>query len=174
MKKGLTYLCACLPLLAAGCFKEVGTQTDLVLKPWLQHESGAPFEADSAVIAYAFEADTARWTVASYENARNGILTARNGSETRTGIRGERYGEDSIRTPMLRMHLERNPVILLAVDTVQRLYGFRAQELGENLSPLYVSVVFRPWRQMRLYEDGAWIMINDFYEDGDENEPTDR
>ena len=75
---------------------------------------------------------------------------------------------DSVEIDLVSMHVERSPVVLVAVDPVNRLYGYRQLELGENLSPLWVSVVFRPWRLMRKYVDGAWRMVNEFYEENDE------
>ena len=32
-----------------------------------------------------------------------------------------------------------------------KLYGYRQQDLGENLPQLYTSVIFRPWKQLKKY-----------------------
>ena len=61
------------------------------------------------------------------------------------------------------MRVGSTPVVVVAVDTENRLYGYRQQDLGENLPQLFTSVIFRPWKQMKKYVDGTWRMFNDFY-----------
>lgn len=153
----------------AGCFKEVSMRTDVVLKPWVQAESNGELQGVEDPVAWAFEADTAQWTVASYADALAGRLTdKRTGAEGPRPVEGALMRIDSVEIDLVSMHVERSPVVLVAVDPVNRLYGYRQLELGENLSPLWVSVVFRPWRLMRKYVDGAWRMVNEFYEENDE------
>ena len=73
MKRTILYAAAA--LLLGGCFKSVGYDTDVILKSWVQTESAAELKPAQGVVAYAFEADTVTWTVASYEDALNGVLT---------------------------------------------------------------------------------------------------
>lgn len=80
MKRTILYAAAA--LLLGGCFKSVGYDTDVILKSWVQTESAAELKPAQGVVAYAFEADTVTWTVASYEDALNGVLT-RKGNRTR-------------------------------------------------------------------------------------------
>ena len=149
-----------------GCFKNVGYDTDIRLKSWMQAESSANLEGMSGVVAYAFEADTLTWTIASYEDALNGVLTRKESGERGVApVAGELILVDSVATEVLSMQVSSTPVILVAVDTENRLYGYRQQDLGENLSPLYTSVIFRPWKLMKKYVDGSWRMFNDFYVD---------
>ena len=68
-----------LPLLAAaallaGCFKDVSYKTNYVLKPLAQAQTVDPVEPFEGLKAYAFDADTAFYTVASYEDALNGVI----------------------------------------------------------------------------------------------------
>ena len=37
------------------------------------------------------------------------------------------------------------------------------QEIAENFPKLYVSVVFKPWKEGTEYKDGNWIFRNQFY-----------
>ena len=68
-----------LPLLAAaalfaGCFKDVSYKTNYVLKPLAQAQTVDPIEPFEGLKAYAFDADTVFYTVASYEDALNGVI----------------------------------------------------------------------------------------------------
>ena len=170
-------------LLMSGCFKSVGYDTDVILKSWVQAESSGELVPATGVVAYAFEADTMTWTIASYEDALNGVLT-RKGSDER-GVApadGAVIRVDSVEMDLLSMHVSSTPVIVVAVDTENKLYGYRQQDLGENLPQLYTSVIFRPWKQLKKYVDGSWRMINEFYveapiepedPDGDTEDPDD-
>ena len=76
--KGMRFLYALTAaMLLAGCFKKVSLETAYVLKPQVQELSGDPTQAVTGVKTYAFAADTNRYTVASYEDALNGIITLR-------------------------------------------------------------------------------------------------
>ena len=77
-----------LPLLAAaallaGCFKDVSYKTNYVLKPLAQAQTVDPVEPFEGLKAYAFDADTAFYTVASYEDALNGVIARKD--DLRTG-----------------------------------------------------------------------------------------
>lgn len=170
-------------LLMSGCFKSVGYDTDVILKSWVQAESSGELVPATGVVAYAFEADTMTWTIASYEDALNGVLT-RKGSDERgvAPVDGAVIRVDSVEMDLLSMHVSSTPVIVVAVDTENKLYGYRQQDLGENLPQLYTSVIFRPWKQLKKYVDGSWRMINEFYveapiepedPDGDTEDPDD-
>jgi len=89
MKRTILYAAAA--LLLGGCFKSVGYDTDVILKSWVQTESAAELKPAQGVVAYAFEADTVTWTVASYEDALNGVLTRKGTDEAGVSPRA-RYG----------------------------------------------------------------------------------
>ncbi len=168
----LTAAAVAAALCAAGCFKKVSYDTELVIKPLVQHETGAVPETVPGAVAYAFGVDTALWTVASYADALEGVLTAREG--------GERYTTPLARTePFVRdgtenwisMRLSTPSALLLVVDTQNRLYGYCQYKFAENLPQTFISTVFRPWKQAKFYVDGAWRMYNEFYEPEPEPEP---
>lgn len=176
MKRGMIAAAAAAALLLGGCFKKVSYDTEYVLKPLVQTESQGSFVPLEGAVCYAFEVDPEAWTVASYDDAATGVLTSVEDPAlklTPPDAMGEPYDEYEELTGCLAMRISGPAVMIVAVDPVHKLYGFRAQELGENLSPLFVSAVFRPWRQGRSYTDGSWTMVNDFYEEessGDETE----
>lgn len=164
MKRAILYMLTA--LLLSGCFKSVGYETDVILKSWVQAESSGELVPATGVVAYAFEADTTTWTIASYEDALNGVLTRKGTDETGvTPVKGVVMRVDSVNMDLLSMHVSSSPVVVVAVDTENKLYGYRQQELGENLPQLYTSVIFRPWKQLKKYVDGTWRMINEFYVD---------
>ena len=79
-----------LPLLAAaallaGCFKDVSYKTNYVLKPLAQAQTVDPVEPFEGLKAYAFDADTAFYTVASYEDALNGVIARKDDLSDRRG-----------------------------------------------------------------------------------------
>ena len=154
-------------VLLAGCFKKVRYETAYVLEPWVELTSGGEkvaYQWDT-IRCYAFPTDTTDWTVASYQDALDGVVTS-----LRTGERlaqpmasGEPYRMDGNEN-WLAMTVSGPSVMIVAVDTYNRLYGFRQQGLGANLSQMYVQMTFRPWKRARTYTDGDWLMFNEFYD----------
>ena len=61
------------------------------------------------------------------------------------------------------MRIDKPSVMVVAVDTEHRIYGYTQQEIAENFPKLYVSVVFKPWKEGTEYKDGNWIFRNQFY-----------
>ena len=154
-------------VLLAGCFKKVRYETTYVLEPWVELTSGGEKVAYlwDTIRCYAFPTDTTDWTVASYQDALDGVVTS-----LRTGERlaqpmasGEPYRMDGNEN-WLAMTVSGPSVMIVAVDTYNRLYGFRQQGLGANLSQMYVQMTFRPWKRARTYTDGDWLMFNEFYD----------
>lgn len=80
MRRFLLLLSAAATLICPGCFKDVSDSTNYVLKPLVQNLSADPNNPLEGVRAYAFVADTALYTVASYEDALNGVVTSRTNS----------------------------------------------------------------------------------------------
>ncbi len=73
-----------LSILWAACSKEASYRTDVQLKPLVQLTSESPVEPLHTMVAYAYPSlDTARWTVANYRDAVEGIVTERATGKTR-------------------------------------------------------------------------------------------
>lgn len=153
--------------LFAGCFKDVSYKTTYVLKPLVQENSGdvAELLEEGTAKAFAYAADTAFWEVASYQDALEGVITRRDDPSQKQAVplvTAEPYPQED--TPgWLQMVLDKPDVMVVAVDTEHRLYGYTQQEIPENFPKLYVSVVFKPWKEGNEYKDGNWIFRNDFY-----------
>ena len=158
-----------LPLLAAaallaGCFKDVSYKTNYVLKPLAQAQTVDPVEPFEGLKAYAFDADTAFYTVASYEDARNGVIARMDDLSDRIAS-PVAAAEPCVRegtVGWVQMPLSAETQMVVAVDPVNRVYAYTQQELDVNLPNLYVSLIFKPWKGFS-YKEGNWSFYNEFY-----------
>lgn len=170
-KIGYIFLFA-LALSAVSCFKEVAFRTEYVLKPLRQ---GTADDRNPAVIpgatAFAFGADTASWTVASYDDALAGIITSKADPSVKqsTPLAASQPYVFEGGEGWISLALNRERQMIVAVDPVDRLYAYTDQSIGVNLSPLYVSLVFQPWKPGFSYRTGngsgsdIWSIYNEFY-----------
>lgn len=156
-----------LALSAVSCFKEVAFRTEYVLKPLRQ---GTSDDRNPAVIpgatAFAFGADTVSWTVASYDDALAGVITSKSDPSVKQSVplaASQPYVFEGVEG-WISLALNRERQMIVAVDPVDRLYAYTDQSIGVNLSPLYVSLVFQPWKQTVSYKNGTWSIYNEFYE----------
>lgn len=163
-----------------GCFKKVTMDCRYHVRPYYQAESGGVAVQGEATIAYAFAADTTQWTVASYDDALNGVLTSKTSGEKRTDAMARAEQADST----VVLQLTATPATIVVVDTANKLFGWRMTDVVENLPDLYVSITFRPWSAQKRYVEGAWRMNNEAYVapiqpetpsegEGDANNPDD-
>ena len=158
-----------LPLLAAaallaGCFKDVSYKTNYVLKPLAQAQTVDPVEPFEGLKAYAFDADTAFYTVASYEDALNGVIARKDDLSDRIAS-PVAAAEPCVRegtVGWVQMPLSAETQMVVAVDPVNRVYAYTQQELDVNLPNLYVSLIFKPWKGFS-YKEGNWSFYNEFY-----------
>ena len=54
-------------------------------------------------------------------------------------------------------------VVLIAADTVNRLYGFCDLEVSDQKPYVSYAVTFCPWREEYSYRESGWTMRNDRY-----------
>lgn len=154
-----------LVVVLTGCFKDVTYKTTYVLKPLQQATSGDILQISPDAKMYAFDADTAQWTVASYQDAFDGVLTSRTGPSKRlsepiaTGAPYEREGTQG----WLQMPLELRTQLILAVDTKDELYAITQFKTTENLPSTFVTIVFKPYAKGFTFAEGNWIFFNDNY-----------
>ncbi len=153
-------------LLGAGCFKDTSIRTNYILKPLSQELSTDPYESFEGLKAYAFDADTTLYTVSSYEDALNGIISRKGTPSDRisTPVATSEPYEQEGATGWVHMSLNRPTQMVLAVDTEHRLYAYTQQELEVNLPNLYVVLTFKTWKEGNSYKDGNWSYYNEFYE----------
>lgn len=169
MYRKITIILLCAAL-CWGCFKSLSYSTVYVLKPLVQRLNQGPLTSLAGLKAYAFGADTTDWHVVSYEDALAGIITSKTAPSqkiTTPVAIAEPFGVvDTIPNSVdwVQMSLDNPTMMIVVVDPVDSLYAYTKQTFFENLSPLYVSVTFQPWRDRTRYASGAWIYVNDFYD----------
>ena len=149
------------------CFKKVTMDCRYHVRPYYQAESGGVAVQGEGTIAYAFAADTSQWTIATYDDALNGVLTSKTSGEKRTDAMDRAEQSDST----VVLQLTATPATIVVVDTVNKLFGWRMTDVVENLPDLYVSVTFRPWSVKKRYVEGAWRMNNEAYVAPEPEEP---
>lgn len=168
MNKWLRIIVLAIVMVATtGCFKKVTMDCRYHVRPYYQAESGGVAVQGEGTIAYAFAADTTQWTVASFEDALNGVLTSKTSGEKRSDAMSRAEQADST----VVVQLTATPATIVVVDTKNKLYCWRMTEVVENLPDLYVSITWRPWSAQKRYTEGAWRMNNEAYVAPEPEEP---
>ncbi len=139
-----------------GCFNEESYDTDLIVRPEEQLESGGDFTPLYDVVAYAFSAETEEYTIQSYDDALAGIATnITTGASLSPMVEAISY--PSIEGA-LSMNIQQELIILLVVDTQNGWYAYADFEVAQNMSTTYVSVGFRPWKDSD-FTQGDWTFV---------------
>ncbi len=155
----------CTVVLLSACFKDVSYETNYILKPLSQASSNETAQPLEGVLAYAYGVDTTEWTVATYSDALAGIVTLKEDPSQRLSLpdaQASPYEQEGT-TGWLTMPLKRERQMVVVVDPLSRLYAYTEQKLGQNLPNVYVSVVFKPWKEGFSYKDGNWSFYDEFY-----------
>lgn len=180
MKRCLHILIVLSALLLVGCLKEGRYDTTYILRPQVQTQSVGTAEPLAGVIAYAYDADTLDWGIASYADAAAGIITRKDDPTrqlTEPTVRAVPYdgtlgipespdGDPAPTvdvTTWLQMPFGKTARMVVAVDPTNRLYGYTMQQPLLNLPRLYVPVTFQTWKEGNAYKNGAWSFYNKFY-----------
>lgn len=160
-----TYILLAAALLT-GCFKDNSYETTYVLKPLVQPASVDPTQPLEGVQAYTYAVDTLLWGIESYEDALEGIITLKGDPSQRMtapAAVATPYTEVEDAVGWLQMPIGEPFQMIVAVDPASRLYAYTTQPQILNLPTLYVSLVFKPWKEGFSYKDGNWSFYNDFY-----------
>ncbi len=152
-------------LLATSCQKDVSYQTSVVVKAWAQESSGGEQHRLDDVVVYGFAADTTLYAVTDYEEALAGVM--RRKSDPTQSIEAQLKGSEATleghgMVQVMPAH-DYSSLILLVVDTENRLFGYTQLALVENLPYMYISVQFQPWKESAHYKNGQWWMYNSYY-----------
>lgn len=152
-------------LLVSGCFKDVEENTRYLLKPLVQYTSGGVNEPLEGVFGYAFEADTTEWTVLSWEEAVHGIISRKDNPSEQLAVPLAEALPSTLEGMENRIELSLPPrsVMLLMVDPANRLYAYTQVEMKENIGNLYVTLIFKPWKEASSWKEG-WSFYNPFFE----------
>jgi hypothetical protein len=155
-------------LLFTGCLKDEEGANRYLLKPLAQYTSGDTGEPIGDFIAYSFAADTTDWGVASYEDAVQGILTKKQGASAQATTVPTIFGTSELFTSegdadRFSLLMPETTTMILAVDRQNKLYGYTQQEFKPGIGTLYVTLIFKPWKETKSYKEGMWSFYNDFY-----------
>lgn len=163
MKRYL-YILLLAALCLSSCFKDVAEETLYVIKPLVQTTSGGLNEPLGGVAAFAFPADTTEWTVASYDEALQGVITSKsNPSEKMSTPIAEALPHDEEgMTDRISLSLPPQSLMVLVVDTANRLYAYTQVEMQENIGSLYVTLIFKTWKNSPAWKEG-WSFYDPFY-----------
>ena len=154
-------------IMLSGCFKKVTTNTTLIVKTLIEEISGGDDVAAKEVVAYAYYTGTTDWTVASYEDAVQGIITDTSGTERRTtpDVVASPFEREGSTNSYVAMPLDQSPaMIVIAVPEVRMYaYSFRTLE-AENLPQTYITLIFHSWKTKQYTEGnknkgGEWIVF---------------
>ena len=165
MKQMMKYLCGLLILGLASCGVDVGYKSTYLLKCWEQAESGAELVRLEELRLFGYRADTTDWRILSYEDALEGRFVAANGSgeELTPSLVGQLFEVEGYGVAQGLEAQGYGKLMVLAVDTKNRLYGYTQYAMPENLPKLYASLVFQPWKKSSAFKNGTWWMFNEFY-----------
>ena len=155
-------------LLCTGCLKDEEGANRYLIKPLAQYTSGDTGEAIGDFVAYSFAADTTDWGVASYEDAVQGLLTKKQGASTQATTPPMIFGTSELFTSegeadRYNLPLPETTTMILAVDRQNKLYGYTKQEFKPGIGSLYVTLIFKPWKESRAFKEGMWSFYNNFY-----------
>lgn len=143
-------------MVALGSCTKVTLDTLYAVRTMTQQTKDGVEMLDLNVVGYAYFADTARWTVASAEDARDGIITERQTGEKRNYDLKSETSDTQLR---LEFQLKQKPVILSVYDTQSGAYAWRHAEIEDNLPNVSVVLKFRFWRwEESPFIENRWVM----------------
>lgn len=172
MKGRTTHIAALLLCLAAVSCTKVRVDTAYTVRPWIEYRNNER-EAYPEARVYGFDVSERDWTVATYEDAVNGIITNRGDGSKRNFTWQGTPGADADR----EFHFTSKPVMLVASTIehagdggqgrAQEIFAYCDANIVENLDRMVLPVVFRPLlrnpdrsKSDTTYIQGRWTITN--------------
>ncbi len=147
----------------AGCTK-YSAECELVVTPYVMAaQSSDPKTPAYMVRVYAYyineeDAYNQNWRPMSYADADAGIVTHRETGQTMARGLAAGQGEDTF----VHIALTRSPVLLVAVDPLNRMYGWRTFKYQMPLETIRIPVSFQKWRETEPhYKEYEWTMVGE-------------
>lgn len=143
-------------LMLCGCFKKVTTDTTAVIKTLLQETSGGENTPLTGVTAYAYFPGSENWTVNSYEDAVNRVITSTEDGSQRDvpdaeGVPYEKYESGNYTS----LWLNASPAMIVVVDPQSEMYAYMFRYLtAENLPETFLTLIFHTWKT-EPYKEGS-------------------
>ncbi len=151
----------------AGC-KKFSVECELVLQPRVMLSAGSdPRTPAYMARAYVFYVDEKEYLrpvrrPESYADAEAGIIRhVTSGEVTSYNLSGMQQGDNYI-----YLSLTQSPMMLVAVDPVNRIYAWRTFQYEIPLERIFVPVTFKAY-QATPYKENEWTVVKE----SDENAP---
>lgn len=138
-----------------GCFKEVTTDTTLRIKVLSEASSGGERVPAEGCYAYIYYTDAENWTVASYEDAVNKVITNLETGEQRSEPDGESeiFTSEEFSNSYLSLFQDRAPALVVVVYPAAEMYAYIYRKAeAENLHYTYLTLIFHEWKTGKYYE----------------------
>jgi hypothetical protein len=142
-------------LALTGCFKEVTTDTTLRIKVLSEAVSGGVRMPAEGCYAYIYYTDEENWTVASYEDAANMVITNLETGEQRCepDAESEIFTSEEFSNSYLSLFQDRAPALVVVVYPAAEMYAYIYRKAeAENLYYTYLTLIFHEWKTGTYYE----------------------
>lgn len=153
------FVTAAVMLCLAGCAK-YSTEMLLIITPRsLPVQSSPPASPAYMITAYSYYIpadDIDNWAPRSYAEAEAGIIRHAATGQARSHDFAREQGEDTF----IRFTLSRSPVLLVAVDPINRFYAWRKFEYPVPIETMNIVLRFLLWRTEARYTDSLWNIVN--------------
>lgn len=159
----------------AGCTK-YSVECELVVQPRVMISAGSgsstPAYMARVYAWYIDDKDIANWRPGSYADAEAGLVRHRTTGEVRShGLMAvQRTDFQSVEDSYVHLIISRSPVLLVAVDPVNRFYGYRKFEYKVPWDRALVPVTFKTWQLS--YDEYGWKMISELSEQPSEEQES--
>lgn len=159
VKHILVFVAAAATLSLVGCAKYT-TEMELVITPRSLVVASSPPDSPAYMItAYSYyipEDDIENWAPQSYAEAEAGIIRNIVTGEARSHDFAREQDEDTF----IRFTLSSSPVLLLAVDPVNRFYAWREFEYPVPMASMTIVLRFQLYRTEARFVDLKWNIVN--------------
>ena len=142
-------------LALTGCFKKVTHETTVIAKAQVEQTSGGERTPSEGVVAYAYYTDSEAWTVASYDDAVNKIVTStEDGTQlTEPDVEGEPF--DKYETGCYTALPLKKHALIVVIEPQVKMYACMFKRLtAENLPQTFLTLIFHPWKD-KEYTEGS-------------------
>lgn len=153
-------------LLSVDCAK-FSPECEFVIKPRLRRMSmDKPGSPAYMVRVYAFynigktRSLAEKWRPRSFAEAEAGIINRRGSDEVRSYSLVGEQGEDTF----VHLTMTSSPVMLVAVDPLNRFYAYGVFEYEIPLPRLEIVLPINGWLDKEPYKEAYWTVINEKYD----------
>lgn len=174
MKSVVVALAVVLTMIAAGCSKsDVDCLLTVNMRLKINENATDTLPAEGRVMVHTFVADTAAWDVLSYDDALNGIITARSGGERKSPLYSGATNVDG----SVEFMLANSPIMVVVCDLEDDIYAWRDGGIVGGLPSMTIGFTLKPYIRDETYTEMGWTIVNGktagpVEEDDDEEDET--